>query len=414
MARFNFQGKLLEEGRRVISGVVNSINITPLGSTDNPSGSLNIVTDENDVARLSMNLSLPKGDKGDRGDTPTLTVGPITQLPTGSRPTVTSTETSSGYRFDFSFPPGPQGRTGEIGATGATGPAGYTPKIEVVQAIDLLEPGSNAWVEDLNTDISDARWKFHLPKGDKGDPGPTGEAGDIAVITTTGNYTAVTSIGKGINPSTSQQDPHYLSIEKNGVPASDIISGELGVARGGTGTNQFGLNVIVTANGSSPMSGISTASGALYATQANGIASFGTLPVAQGGTGVTTNPSMLTNLASTTAANILAASPRPGVTGTLPVTNGGTGLDSISLNSVLVGNGTSTVKNIYSDSGALYSTGAGIEPSFGTLPIAQGGTGATTVAGAIENLGIDDVVDEIIVIDDTEPVSSHAKIWIKV
>ena len=144
MARFNFQGKLLEEGRRVISGVVNSINITPLGSTDNPSGSLNIVTDENDVARLSMNLSLPKGDKGDRGDTPTLTVGPITQLPTGSRPTVTSTETSSGYRFDFSFPPGPQGRTGETGATGATGPAGYTPKIEVVQAIDLLEPGSNA------------------------------------------------------------------------------------------------------------------------------------------------------------------------------------------------------------------------------------------------------------------------------
>lgn len=51
----------------------------------------------------------------------------------------------------------------------------------------------------------------------------------------------------------------------------------------------------------------------------------GTLAVARGGTGVTSNPSMLTNLGSTTAASVFAASPRPGVTGTLPIANGGTG-----------------------------------------------------------------------------------------
>ena len=51
----------------------------------------------------------------------------------------------------------------------------------------------------------------------------------------------------------------------------------------------------------------------------------GTLDVARGGTGVTANPSMLTNLGSTTAASVFAASPRPGVTGTLPIANGGTG-----------------------------------------------------------------------------------------
>ena len=51
----------------------------------------------------------------------------------------------------------------------------------------------------------------------------------------------------------------------------------------------------------------------------------GTLVIARGGTGLTASPSMLTNLASTTAANILVASPRPGVTGTLPLANGGTG-----------------------------------------------------------------------------------------
>lgn len=50
-----------------------------------------------------------------------------------------------------------------------------------------------------------------------------------------------------------------------------------------------------------------------------------TITVAQGGTGLTSSPSMLTNLGSTSAANVLQASPRPGVTGTLPVANGGTG-----------------------------------------------------------------------------------------
>ena len=38
-----------------------------------------------------------------------------------------------------------------------------------------------------------------------------------------------------------------------------------------------------------------------------------------------TSPSLLTNLSSTSSANPLSNTPRPGVTGTLPVTNGGTG-----------------------------------------------------------------------------------------
>lgn len=51
----------------------------------------------------------------------------------------------------------------------------------------------------------------------------------------------------------------------------------------------------------------------------------GTLGTARGGTGITSNPSMLINLASTSAASVFATSPRPGVTGTLPLGNGGTG-----------------------------------------------------------------------------------------
>lgn len=56
----------------------------------------------------------------------------------------------------------------------------------------------------------------------------------------------------------------------------------------------------------------------------------GTLAVTRGGTGVTANPSMLVNLASTSAASVFATSPRPGVTGTLPIANGGTGATSAS------------------------------------------------------------------------------------
>lgn len=56
----------------------------------------------------------------------------------------------------------------------------------------------------------------------------------------------------------------------------------------------------------------------------------GTLPVARGGTGLTASPSLLVNLAGTSAAAVFAASPRPGVTGTLPVANGGTGATSAS------------------------------------------------------------------------------------
>ncbi len=51
----------------------------------------------------------------------------------------------------------------------------------------------------------------------------------------------------------------------------------------------------------------------------------GTLGTARGGTGITSNPSMLTNLGSTSSANVFQSSPRPGVTGTLAVANGGTG-----------------------------------------------------------------------------------------
>lgn len=56
-----------------------------------------------------------------------------------------------------------------------------------------------------------------------------------------------------------------------------------------------------------------------------GVWNGNTISIAKGGTGLTASPSMLTNLASTTAASVFQANPRPGVTGTLGIANGGTG-----------------------------------------------------------------------------------------
>ena len=64
--------------------------------------------------------------------------------------------------------------------------------------------------------------------------------------------------------------------------------------------------------------------------------------------------------------------------GTLPVSRGGTGLASVTANSILAGNGSSSFKSIGTASGALYATSAGGAAQFGTLPVAQGGSGATT------------------------------------
>lgn len=140
--------------------------------------------------------------------------------------------------------------------------------------------------------------------------------------------------------------------------ASDIASGTLSsdrlptvpIAKGGTGATTAAaaltnLGITATAAELNKLDGVTATATELnymdgvtssVQTQLDGKAASshnhaasaitsGTLAVARGGTGVTSNPSMLVNLGSTTAASVFATSPRPGVTGTLPVGNGGTG-----------------------------------------------------------------------------------------
>ena len=107
--------------------------------------------------------------------------------------------------------------------------------------------------------------------------------------------------------------------------ASKVNSNMVVKLNGGTteGTDMFTFNGSAAKSVNITPGGIGAA--ASSHNHSAGDITSGTLAVARGGTGVTANPSMLTNLGSTSAASVFAASPRPGVTGTLPVANGGTG-----------------------------------------------------------------------------------------
>ena len=114
----------------------------------------------------------------------------------------------------------------------------------------------------------------------------------------------------------------FLSCLKNIFASKDVGSpSKLGLTKlySGTGTATDG-----TMTQDAITDALSGKAASLHNHSAANITS-GTLAVSRGGTGVTSNPSMLVNLGSTTATGVFAASPRPGITGTLAVSHGGTG-----------------------------------------------------------------------------------------
>lgn len=83
--------------------------------------------------------------------------------------------------------------------------------------------------------------------------------------------------------------------------AGDITSGTLPFERGGTGASTALVNAPINAIIRKPTDGnylyyTATNNGALYATSANGLPKFGTLPIAQGGTGATNASAALSKL----------------------------------------------------------------------------------------------------------------------
>lgn len=194
------------------------------------------------------------------------------------------------------------------------------------------------------------------------------------------------------------------------------VTGTLGVQQGGTGTGTLAAGEVLIGNNTNAVTtraitNLTTAASDVTAntnlitantlvnyqgstnqntigTITTGIWHGSTIGVSYGGTGITSNPSMLINLESPDADTVFKATPRPGVTGVLGVGNGGTGRGSITSGELLVGNNTSAITTIAKTSANTANTvvqrDASGNFSAGTITASLSGnaTSATTATSA--------------------------------
>ena len=194
----------------------------------------------------------------------------------------------------------------------------------------------------------------------------TAEKNKLSGIATGANKTTVDSAlsSTSTNPIQNKAVNTALSGKANSShthKASDITSGALGLAQGGTGSVS-GLvnaprNAIVRKAGDADdyLFYTATKNGALYASKEDGTPVFGTLPLAQGGTGSSVdlanapNGAIIRKLKDATHNELWYTATAPG---------------------------------------AFYATETNEPAKFGTLPVSQGGTGATSADVARTSLGI--------------------------
>lgn len=154
------------------------------------------------------------------------------------------------------------------------------------------------------------------------------------------------------------------------------------VGKGGTGKTSHTTNSVLTGNGTGNIKNVATANGALFATETNGAASFGTLPIAQGGTGATTVSAARAGLGL------------GNTSGALPIANGGTGSTSAADARTALGitpaNIGAVSKSGDTMTGHLVMDGREVQPKSGNLT--DGTSANTSGSGAVDFLDADGTI----------------------
>ena len=107
-----------------------------------------------------------KGDKGDTGATPNLSIGTVTTLDAGQNATASMGGTAESPVLNLGIP---------RGAKGEPGKDGVTPTFSI-ESVETGEPGTDADVT-MTGDAPNHGLRFVIPRGDKGDKGDTGSPG---------------------------------------------------------------------------------------------------------------------------------------------------------------------------------------------------------------------------------------------
>jgi len=201
----------------------------------------------------------------------------------------------------------------------------------------------------------------------------------------TGNYSVYTgrsARGTAASPTATQSGDFLAQFSGRGYGATGFASNStayfaLSAAENFTDTAQGAYASVFT-----------TATGSASATEAFRFGSAGQLGI--GGATYGTSGYVLTSGGASAAPTWSQVSLATGVTGTLPVANGGTGLSSYTTGSLLYASGTTTIAGLADTAtgNVLLSGGVGVAPAWGQvnltsavtgiLPIANGGTNSNS------------------------------------
>lgn len=163
-------------------------------------------------------------------------------------------------------------------------PVTWTPTAEEVGATPASHATDNTNPHDVTVDQIGAAPKSHI--SDRNNP----------------HEVTAEQVGARPNTWTPTAEDVGASAEGHKHSGTDITSGRVGLGYGGTGTSFLTIPPYAIVRATSDIEGYpylwytATGNGALFATAANGVPKFGTLPVKQGGTGATSEAAARSNL----------------------------------------------------------------------------------------------------------------------